>query len=205
MAPVPTTRHSLTIIKSFEYRGAPEEWGNTYFFTGDLPANPAAWKTLADNVIADEVTLYDAGTEVVKAIGHQAGQSVAVWSYDYAAASATVPGTLAVGVSTVAQAGDSAAWLRWSTDQLTSKGKPIYLRSYFHPAYVDGSSTLQRDEISPNWITAAQEFGDDWIAGFSDGTETHVRCGPKGAVGLVALPSAWATTRTLERRGKRPT
>ena len=204
MTAISTTRHSVTIIKSFSYRGAPEEWGNTYFFTGDLPASPASWKTLADAVIAAEKTLYDAGTEVVKAIGHQAGQSVAVWSYDYAAASEQVPGTLVPSVSTVPQAGDSAAWIRWSTDQLTSKGKPIYLRSYFHPAYVAGTDTTTRDEISSNWTTVAQAFGDDWIAGFSDGTETHTRCGPKGAVGLVALPAADATTRTLERRGRRP-
>jgi hypothetical protein len=202
---ISTTRHSLTLVKSFGYRGAPEEWSNTYFFTGDLPSTPAAWKTLADNVIAQEKTLYDANTEVVKAIGHQAGDSVAVWSYDYAAASESVPGTLTIGVSTVPQGGDSASWLRWSTDQLTSKGKPIYLRSYFHPAYAGGSTDSTRDEVSTNWTTPAQAFGDAWIAGFSDGSETHVRCGPKGAVGLVALPSTYVTTRTLERRGKRPT
>lgn len=205
MTAIDTTRASLTLIKTFNYRGAPEEWGNTYFFTGDLPSTPAAWKTLADNVIAEEKKLYDDNTSVVKAIGHQAGESVAVWSYDYAAASESVPGVLATGLSTTPQAGDSAAWVRWSTDQLTSKGKPIYLRSYFHPAYSNGTGDTVSDEVSPNWTTPAQEFGDAWIAGFSDGSETHVRCGPKGAVGLVALPSTFVTTRTLERRGKRPT
>lgn len=204
MTAIGTTRHSLTIIKSMPYRGAPEEFGNTYFFTGDLPADPAHWKTLADNVIADEVPLYDAQTNVVRAIGHQAGESVAVWSYDYAAASEEVPGTLGISATCVAQGGDSALWLRWSTDQLTSKGKPIYLRSYFHPAYADGDTSTTRDTASPSWTAQAQEFGDDWIAGFSDGSETHVRCGPHGAVGLVALPSSFVTTRTLERRGRRP-
>jgi hypothetical protein len=204
MTAIDTTRNSLTIVKSFEYRGSPEEWSNTYFFVGDLPASPSSWKTLADNVIADEVTLYDSGTEVVRAIGHQAGQSVAVWSYDYLAESEEVPGTFDTGDGTP-QAGDSAAWLRWSTDQKTGKGKPIYLRSYFHPAYVAGLTAAARDEIASAWQTAAQAFGDAWIAGYADGdAETHVRCGPKGAVGLVALPSTYATTRTLERRGRRP-
>jgi hypothetical protein len=201
---IPTTRDSLTLVKSFEYRGSPEEWSNTYFFTGVLPASPSSWKVLADAVIADEVPLYDPATTVVKAIGHQAGQSVAVWSYDYAAHSATVPGTFSLGGG-VPQAGDSAAWLRWSTDQLTSKGKPIYLRSYFHPAYVVDGTAAGRDEIAATWVTAATEFGNDWIAGFDDGDSVlHQRCGPKGAVGLTALPSTFATTRTLERRGKRP-
>lgn len=205
MTAIDTTRNSLTIIKSFAYRGAPEEWGNTYFFTGDLPTSDAHWKTLADAVIADEKTLYDSATTAVKAIGHQAGESVAVWSYDYAAASEEVPGTLATSGSVLPQGGDSASWIRWSTDQKTSKGKPIYLRTYFHPAYADGGTDSTRDLVSPTWVTAAQAFGNAWIAGFSDGAETHARCGPKGAVGLVALPSTYVTTRTLERRGKRPT
>jgi len=202
MAVVDTTRDSLTIVKSFPYRGAPEEWSNTYFFDGDLPASPSSWKTMADAVIADEVPLYDPNCSVVRAVGHKAGDSVAVWSYDYEGAGASVPGTFA-GAGAVINAGDSAAWIRWSTDQLTSKGKPIYLRSYFHPAYTE--STGPPDTINGVWSTAAQEYGNDWIAGFLDGDGVnHVRCGPKGAVGLVALPSQWATTRTLERRGRRP-
>jgi hypothetical protein len=204
MTPIPTTEPSITIVKSFEYRGSPEQWSNTYFMTGALPSGPSSWKTLADAIIAEEVALYDPATTVVKAIGHQAGQSVAVWSYDYAAHSATVPGTYSLGGGTP-QAGDSAAWLRWSTTQLTSKGKPIFLRSYFHPAYVVDATAAGRDEIAATWITAAQEYGADWIAGFADGDGTlHVRCGPKGAVGQAALASTYATTRTLERRGKRP-
>jgi hypothetical protein len=184
MTAIDTDQPSLTLVKSFTYRGAPEEWSNTYFLTGDTPVDSAHWKTLADNVIDDEKTLYDSSVTVVRAIGHEPGESVAVWSYDYAAASEEVAGTLTEGVSVVPQGGDSAAWIRWSTDQLTSRGKPIYLRSY--------------------WITAAQAYGDAWIAGYSDGTETYHRAGPHGVVGLVALPSAFVTTRTLERRGKRP-
>lgn len=202
MTAIDTTRHSLTLVKSFTYRGAPEEWSNTYFFTDALPASPSSWKHLADLVIADEVPLYDVNQKVVKAIGHQAGQSVAVWSYDYAGALESVPGTYAE-TGAFPESGDTAAWIRWSTDQLTSKGKPIFLRSYFHPAYVE--STGAPDLIASSWVTAAQEYADDWIAGFVDGDAVlHKRCGPHGAVGLVGLPSEYATTRTLERRGKRP-
>lgn len=204
MTAIDTTRNSLTIVKSMTYRGAPEEWSNTYFFTGDLPSSSAHWKTLADNVIASEKTLYDSDVEVVRAIGHQAGESVAVWSYDYAAASESVPGTLTISSTEARQGGDSAAWVRWSTDQLTSRGKPIYLRSYMHPAYADGDTPSTADLCGPTWVTNAQSFGDDWIAGFTDGSEVHARCGPHGAVGLVATPSTYVTTRTLERRGKRP-
>jgi hypothetical protein len=101
--------------------------------------------------------------------------------------------------------GDSANWIRWSTDQLTSRGKPIYLRSYYHPAYADGDLAATRDTTSSSWTDAAQAFGDAWIAGYDDADSVvHKRAGPHGVVGLVALPSAFVTTRTLERRGRRP-
>lgn len=202
MATIDTTKPSLTIVKSFTYRGSPEVWSNTYFFNGTMPASSASWKALADAVILAEKTLYDSGTTVVKAIGHQAGSSIAVWSYDYAANSATVPGTYSE-TGAFKQAGDTAAWIRWSTSQITSKGKPIYLRSYYHPAYC--GSTGAPDSIASSWRTAAATYGAAWITGFADGDSvTHTRAGPHGVTGLVALASTYSTTRTLERRGRRP-
>lgn len=204
MTAIDTTRPSLTIVKQFTYRGNDEIWSNTYFMDGDLPSSPSSWKTLADAVIADEVPLYMSDVSVVKAIGHQAGESVAVWSYDYLAVAESVPGTY-VDADAFAESGDTAAWIRWSTDALTSKGKPIYLRSYFHPAYVDNASG-HHDEIAAAWIANAEEYGADWIAGFADGDAVvHHRAGPHGVAGLAASASPDATTRTLERRGKRPT
>lgn len=202
MTAIDTTRASVTIVKSFPYRGSPELWSNTYFMDGALPSSPSSWKTLADNVIAIEKSLYKLTTTAVKAIGHQAGESVAVWSYDYAAMSEEVEGTFD-GADGDDGPGDSAAWIRWSTDALTSKGKPIYLRSYYHPAYFD--TTPHPDVVAADWVDNAQAFGDAWIAGFADGDSVeHHRAGPRGVAGLVATPSTYTTTRTLERRGKRP-
>jgi hypothetical protein len=195
---------SITIVKSFDYRGAPEEWSNTYHMTGTTPATDAAWKALADAIIADEKAIYQSTCKVVRAIGHVAGSTVAVWSYDYTAHSDEVPGTFA-GSGAAYDAGDAAVWLRWSTDQLTSKGKPIYLRSYYHNAAAAGTTPTYRDTCHADQQAALQALGDAWIAGYSDGTNDHFRAGPHGAVGLVALPSTYLTTRTLERRGKRPT
>lgn len=204
MAVIDTTLPSLTIVKSFDYRGAPEEWSNTFFFTGTMPATPASWKTLADNVIAEEKLCYDDTVTVVRAIGHQAGESVAVWSYDYAAHSETVAGTLVPAAGAQQQGGDAAVWVRWSTDQLTSRGKPIYLRSYFHNVW---SKTVGNDSdtVDDNQGAALLEYGQDWIAGFADADAVnHTRAGPHGVVGLTALASTFITTRTLERRGRRP-
>lgn len=202
MAVIDTTLPSLTIVKTFTYRGAPEEWSNTYFMDGDLPSDDASWKTLADAVIAEEKTVIDTGQDIIRAIGHKAGESVAVWAYDYEAHSEEVAGTF-TPTAGVAQSGDTAAWIRWSTDQKTDKGKPIYLRNYYHPAYTEtGANT---DLILPLWATAAGDYGTAWITGFMDGDGvTHHRAGPRGAVGLVETVSQYATTRTLERRGRRP-
>lgn len=204
MAVIDTTLASLTIVKSFPYRGAPEEFSNTYFFDGAKPATDASWKALADAVILEEKPCHAAATTIVRAIGHQAHDSVAVWEYDYAAGSGAIAGTFTPGVDDVKMPGDAACWIRWSTTQKTSKGKPIYLRSYFHGCYrtAVGSDV---DLISADYQTALQEYGDDWIAGFSDADGVvHHRAGPHGAVGQVADTSDYITTRTLERRGKRP-
>lgn len=202
MTVIDTTRDSLTVVKSFSYRGSPEEWGNTYFFDGDLPSDPSSWKTLADAVIAAEKTLYASAVTAVKAIGHQAGQSVAVWSYDYAAFSESVAGTFDPSTG-LTLSGDTANWLRWSTDALTDKGKPIYLRNYYHPAYSATGSSV--NDTLGLWKTAAEAFGAEWIAGFTDGDSVvHHRAGPHGVAGIVATGSTFVTTRTLRRRGKRP-
>ena len=205
MTAIDTDLPSLTIVKSFEYRGGPEEYSNTYFFTGDTPSSDADWKELADDVIADEKTIQLTTTDIIRAIGHEAGESVAVWGYDYAAASEEVAGTFALSGSESAGGGDSASWIRWSTDEKTSTGKPIYLRSYYHPAVSAGDASTQRDVVGATWVTAAQAFGDAWIAGYTVDGELRHRAGPHGVVGLVATPSTWVTTRTLERRGRRPT
>lgn len=189
----------LTIVKSFTYRDAPEEWSNSYHFTGADPADAAEWKALADEVIAAEaLALADVHT-IVRAVGHKAGVAVADWSYDYAAASEETPGALATGTSRLTS-GDVAAWIRWSTDQLTSKGKPIYLRSYFHGLFA--ASATEPDKLEATMSTAMTTYGQAWADGFASGARK--RAGPNGAVGQTVLVSEFLTTRTLERRGKRP-
>lgn len=205
MATIDTTVPSLTIVKSFSYRGAAEEWSNSYFFTGATPSGPTDWHSLAMAVSVQEKTLYDSTQEIIKWIGHEPGESVAVWSEDLVALSETIPGTLAVGGAVVPQGGDSAAWIRYTTDGISSKGKPIYLRNYYHPAYAEGSTAALADSVSSTWQTAAEAFGTTWLDGayVVNGTERY-RCGPKGGVAQSRQVSAFVTTRTLERRGRRP-
>jgi hypothetical protein len=195
MAPAP----ALTIVKTFGYRGAPEEWSNTYHFTGGDPASDSDWKDFADAVIALEKLAVGSYSTIIRAIGHKAGVAVADWTYDYAAHSEEVPCT---GNASRVMPGDVAAWIRWTTDQKTSKGKPIFLRSYYHGVSADGNTAPALDSLNTTMKTAMETYGQHWVDGI--GADSRKRCGPNGAVGLDKLASTYLTTRTLERRGRRP-
>ena len=196
---------SITIIKSFSYRGAAEEFSNTYHMDGATPVSAASWKTLADNIIAAEKLILPSTCSIIRATGHKAGTTVAQFLYDYAAHSASVAGTFSPAGGTVPAPGDAAGWVRWSTAAVTSRGKPIYLRSYFHNVYI-GNADATKDNIGSTMKTAFETYATAWITGFVDGSSvTHHRAGPNGATVLSpVLGSSFVTTRTLERRGKRP-
>lgn len=198
----PTT--VLTIVKRFAYRGnGNEEFSNTYMLTGATPADSAAWRTLFDAVVAEEKKLYIGTTTVVRGYGYSRppvkGDS-AVWSVDMTVAPNTPVGGSGVFASTAILSGDTANWLRWGLDRLTSPGgKRIYLRKYFHPAYANSGTNM--DDISPAWRTAALAFGakmdDGTLAG---GRRITDRLGT-ATVGHAVGP--YTTTRTLKRRSKR--
>jgi hypothetical protein len=194
---------SITIVKTFTYRGAPEEWSNTYHFTNDAPTTQARWKALSDAIIAAEKLCFDSSVTFTSAYGHKAGVKARDWFFNYASPGPAVAGTLSAPANG-RQAGDAALWLRWATDQLTSKGKPIFLRSYYHSIFANGPLFSNVDNANSAQKTALETYGAAWLTGFSDGAVTHVRAGPNGAVALApALASQYVTTRTLERRGRR--
>jgi hypothetical protein len=186
---------SVTIVKAFTYDTADEEWTNTYHFDGGDPADDAEWKSIADAIIAQEKTLHHSECEIVRALGHDAGVAVHAWAYDYAAGSGAVAGTRATAQ---AMPGDVAAWIRWTTTQLTSTGKPIYLRSYYHGG---PAGTGNGDALGTSYKALLQAFGDFMLDFLGD--DSRHRAGPNGAVGQVAQAGTYYTTRTLKRRGRR--
>lgn len=196
----PTT--GLTIIKRFAYRGnSNEEFSNHYWLTGATPADSAAWRTLFDALVAEEKKVYSAAASVIGGYGYNSTSdtATAIWTVDLTVAPNTpVIGTFA-NASLVPLPGDDAYWIRWGLDRYNSKGKRVYLRKYFHPAYATNGVP---DTLPASLSTACNAFGAKLEDGsFLDGRKTTDKLGT-ALVGHAVGP--YITTRTLKRRGKRP-
>jgi hypothetical protein len=191
---------SLTVIKSFSYRGAPEEWCNTYHFDGGVPVDQNHWVGLANTVGAAEKAVLPATSKIVRYVGHDGVSPAAIFERDLTALGQELTGTFAPVTEAERCPGDAAVWIRWSTTQKTSRGKPIYLRNYFHDCLNTGLAG-QHDGILAAYATALANYGNQWINGHSDGASVHRRAGPRGAIGITASVSLYITTRTLKRRG----
>jgi hypothetical protein len=189
----------IVLVKRFNYRGQNEEWSNKYHFTESPPANPTDWRTLIDALANKEKTVYSAGTHIVRAYGYSDTDNDAVFSVDYTALAEEIAGTFnEVGMSHAA--GDAAVWVRWLTPDHNSRGKPIYLRKYFHGAEAEATD---HDQIAVDQKAALLAFGTA-LAGGTGAITGFTICGPTGAVAGAVGASSWITTRTLKRRGRRP-
>jgi hypothetical protein len=191
----------MIVVKSFPYRGVAEEWANVYHLSVGAPGSPADWRTMADGLINAESAVLDTTTTVERVLCYEDTNNPAVYTYELADFAGVVTGTYSPGSTGYLAPGDSAAWIRWDTGRLSSKGKKVYLRKYFHPAII--SNAGEPDGIIAGWRTLADAFGGECLAGMTGGFQIGDPAGalPTGAVGV----STYATTRTLKRRGRRPT
>lgn len=191
----------VVLIKSFTYRGNPEEWSNGYHFQGDPPDDNAGWRDLVDALIAIEKPVYPPHVTVVRAICYEdfSPHHDAVYTYILADFGGVVPGTLSVGTGGTECPGDDAVFAGWKTSRVSSKGKPVWLRKYFHPAVLDNTT---RDNVYGAQGDALDAYGPAVVASSGDWPGL---AGPDGdAPTDVYRRSAFTTTRSLKRRGKRP-
>lgn len=186
---------SITINKEITYRGLPEITGNTYHFSGTKPTTDAGWHDLALAIWNAERTFLDGTTKFVGYLGYDAGNPHAVSIKNYNEDGTTKPTGALSGLATKAP-GDMAVWVRWTTPERTSRGKRIYLRKYFHEV------PYEEDAVPSSTKALMLTYANKMIDGTLPG---GVRvCGPQGAVASMPYVSPWVTTRTLKRRGKRP-
>lgn len=192
----------LTVIKRFTYRGdANEEFSNTYWFTGTTPTDATAWAAFATEIATAEKTLYNASVRIVRYYGYNddTDARVAIWSGDITAT--PILGSIPGGGLQQA-AGDAAVWIRWQTSRLTSRGKKIYLRKYYHPAYID-TADVTGNTVLPAQKTAMTAFGTKMMDGSLTGARKLTARGHTDVL-TASSSSLYVTTRTLKRRGKRP-
>lgn len=182
------------MVKQFAYRGNTVEFSNRYHTNGPTTITLAEFETLADAVVADENPIYFSDVTIVRVD----------WA-DASTATSTNPHGLVTHTKAYSQVGfldttggtrcpgDCAIVARWSTDARTSKNHPIYLFNFFHGAYRLASGG--DDTILTAQASAVAEYASDWLSGFSDGTNTHIRCGPRGAVAQDSKCLDWVRHR----------
>lgn len=180
------TASSIVVKKQSPYRGATKIWSNRYHFDDGVPSSPSEWDTFMDAIVTAEKAIYNNLTSIVQAVGYDAASASssnphgdAVYSKDY-----TTVGTFVPAVGDIGCPGDCASLVRYSTGSRSTKNHPIYLMNYYHNAL---NTAANGDVLAADLVTAMQAYATDWLTGFSDGSVTHHRCGPKGTLALSRL------------------
>lgn len=190
---------SMTSVKKFTYRGAVEEFSNTYHFSGTMPTTDAGWLALWNALWQEERKIFHDGVTAAAFYGYEAGNDNSVYQADTLTSGyPATAGNITVGTG-IKVPGDVASTVRWYTGESSSRGKRIYCRKYFHGTLQDPAAP---DNVYSVMKTALDTFGAAMIAGTLPGSVKY--CGPQGAVLSLPAASPYLTTRTLKRRGKRP-
>lgn len=169
-------------------------WSNRYHFNNGSPSDSTHWTTFSDAIVTAEKAAHQAiaygGSKIVETFGYDAGSEVPVFTKAY-----TTDGTF-TNANFQKLPGDCAALIRYSTATRTHKNHPLYLFNYMHGAGADATLNVG-DTLLAAYVTALGTYAAAWIAGFSDGTTTHHRCGPNGDLATGSYVNPLVTHRDL--------
>jgi hypothetical protein len=186
MAPTP----SIKVLKTFPFKGGTRTWSNRYHFDNGVPADSTKWHTFMDNVVTAEKASLHPKCTIVECIGYDAGSDVPVDSKVYSTAgTATLAGTIHDCP------GEVAALVRMSTAARSTKNHPIYCFSYVHGVIAESASSAVGDNLGASMRTQLGTYHTAWITGFSDGSVTHHRASPQGALCTAAFVEEYVTHR----------
>lgn len=191
----------ITVVKSFIYRGSREEWSNQYHFVGSAPSDDAGWEALNTALINLEKLALNDTVRYERVYCYEDTSHDSVFTDPYITRVGTVTGSLSPGGGASIAPGDSAAWVRWKTARLNTHGKPIYLRKYFHGIELAIAGDSGADAVYSVQKTALEDFGTGVNAAV--GSWPGI-AGPDGVAPGASAASTFVTTRTLRRRGRRP-
>lgn len=190
----------ITLIQTFKYRGADEEWGNTYHFVGDAPSDRTGWVALLTSLVALVRPQLGGSNTILRAYCYEDTDHDSVDTIVLADESITGTGEQNAGSGENEAPGDAAGWVRWKTARVNSHGKPIYLRKYYHGIILSPAGG-DNDNIADHQVTAMRTFGTAVNATSGDWPGI---AGPDGVAPGTSTSSSFVTTRTLKRRGVRP-
>jgi hypothetical protein len=190
----------VVLYKTFSWRGDTEEWGNTYHFVGSAPSSDADWRDLVDALVDLEKTCLGSQVTIERAICYEDTDDSSVYSYDLSAFAGPVQGSyVASASSAVIQEGSSSYMARWNTGRRSTKGKPVYLRKYWHPAMSEAGTP---DVVESDLVGFVAAFASDVMSASGDWPGL---AGPDGVAPTGYLAETYTTNRTLRKGRRRPT
>lgn len=189
----------IVVTYRFTYRGSDEEWSQKYHHDGTAPSSPSAWRDWCDVFTIAVRNVLGTQVHIVRYNCYEDLSAPTTYTYNLADWAGEIAGEWAPSSGEDWASGDTAYLERWNTGRMSSKGKPVYLFKYFHPA---GILEATPDDLAPTLKTVMDTFGAALETGLSSGLKIADKNG-NAVTGYHTEP--YATTRTLKRRGRRPT